>query len=173
MQCDLVKCNCIQQKEIKSKLYSCIAIKIHPWKSGQSLISARKVLFSFLEYISVWGKLVALDILLYNIAIDASSSSHRLLFKESFYTCWHTRFLPAPCSYVLWCFLSWQPIAWNCFSELLWTVLDKIRFRGCQIQPECSGPQRAQALLVCLAKYSELHSTTLSLLSPLVEQRQG
>lgn len=83
----------------------CIAIKIHPWKSGHSLISAREVLFSFREYISVWDKLVALDILLYNTAIDASFSSHILLLKESFHTCWPTRLLPAPRSYVLWCFV--------------------------------------------------------------------
>lgn len=46
----------------------CVAIKIHPWKSGQSLISAREVLFSLLECISVWDKLVALDKLLFNTA---------------------------------------------------------------------------------------------------------
>lgn len=85
----------------------CIAIKMQPWKSDQSLISAREVLFSFLEYISVCDKLVALDILRYNTAIDASFSSHILLFKESFYICWTTRLLLAPCSYVLWFFLSW------------------------------------------------------------------
>lgn len=64
-----------------------IAINTHPRKSGQSLISAREILFSFLEYISVWDKLVAINILLYNVAIDGSFSSHILLLKESFYTC--------------------------------------------------------------------------------------
>lgn len=60
----------------------CIAIKMQFWKSGQSLISAREVLFSFLEYISVQDKLVALNILLYKTAIDAAFSSHRLLLSH-------------------------------------------------------------------------------------------
>lgn len=97
------------------KAMQCVAIKIHPWESGQSLISAREVLFSFLEYIYVWDKLVALDILVYNTATDGMFFSQVLLL---FYMHWPTRLLPAPLSCVLWCFLPWQPasVSLSCYG---------------------------------------------------------